>query len=193
MTPPTAGIEHARDTHLEQVWQHQAAAVLRKAGRLSTDAPDDQVWAALARKTVEGLVVPPLGVPGTDSVPDHDGRRDGPLGGWDIRARITDSDPGTAAAAAVDEWQHGSTSLWLTVGGPGTDRADLGSVLDRIPLDAFPVVVSASGTTTEVEAAQALSDVLTARDLPGAPARPARSMMGLQRYGQAATPSAQRL
>ncbi len=173
MTPPTVGTQHARGASPEQVWQHQAATVLRKAGRLSTDAPDDEVWSALARQTVEGLVVPPLGVPRSgvpvESAPEDDARRDGPHGGWDIRALIADPDPALAAQAAVDEWEHGSSSLWLTVGGPGIGPADLGPMLERLPLHVLPVVISASGATTEVETAQAFSDVLGRRDLPGAP------------------------
>ena len=169
MTRPTVESAQTRGGGPEQVWLRQAAAVLRKARRLPEDSPDADVWASLARTTVEDLVIPPLGLPGVDPIPEHDGRRNAAPGGWDIRARIVEPDATLAADAALEEWQNGSTSLWLTIGGSGIGSADLGSVLGRIPLDVVPVVISTSGRTTEVQAAQHLSDVLRGRDLRGAP------------------------
>ena len=36
-------------------WEKAAAGVLRKAGRLREDDPDDAVWAALTRTTLDGV------------------------------------------------------------------------------------------------------------------------------------------
>ena len=44
-------------------WEKAAAAVLRKAGRLRDDDPDDAVWAKLSRTTLDGIQVSPLGTP----------------------------------------------------------------------------------------------------------------------------------
>lgn len=150
----------------QQEWEHQAAQVLRKMRRLRPDAPDADVWATLSAKTVEGVPVPPVGLPGR-SAPADGRRRSGP-GGWDNRPHIVDPDPGAAADAAFEEWQNDSTSIWLTVGGPGTDPAAVGRALGRIPLDMLPVVITAAGSTTEVLAAQALSDVLHGRGVTAA-------------------------
>ena len=44
-------------------WEKAAAAVLRKAGRLAEDDPDDAVWEKLSRTTLDGIAVIPLGTP----------------------------------------------------------------------------------------------------------------------------------
>ncbi len=173
MTTSPAGMEHARGIGPEQEWQRQAATILRKARRLPEDSPDANVWSALAGTTVEGLRIPPLGVRGVDPIPEHDGRRAAAPGGWDIRARIVEQDATLAAATALDEWQNGSTSLWLAVGGAGVDPAELGSILSGIPLDEVPIVISATGSM-EIEAAQHLSDLLASRG----PAAPGTSLGG---------------
>src|SRR4249919_3816036 len=49
------------DDHGRAEWEKAAAAVLRKAGRLAADDPDDAAWTKLGRTTLDGLVVPPLG------------------------------------------------------------------------------------------------------------------------------------
>ena len=53
-------------------WEKAAAGVLRKAGRLREGDPDDAVWAALTRATLDGVGVSPLGTPDlTDATGDH--------------------------------------------------------------------------------------------------------------------------
>ena len=44
-------------------WEKAAAAVLRKARRLGESDPDDAVWAALTRTTLDGVAISPLGTP----------------------------------------------------------------------------------------------------------------------------------
>ncbi len=144
-----------------QEWEHQARQVLRKAQRLSPDSPDDQVWAALSATTVEGVPVPPLGLAGR-TLPLDDGRRRA-AAGWTVRPHIVVPDPSAAADDLFQEWEHESASVWLTVGGSGTDTAVLGRALSRVPLNTLPVVLGATGTTTDVQAAQAFSDVLQRR------------------------------
>ncbi len=151
-----------------RIWEQQAAQVLRKARRLQPDSPDDQAWAALSATTVEGVTIPPLGVPGPSAWQWDDGRRRNGAG-WATRPHIVGADPSVAAEAAFQEWQHDSASIWVTVGGSGAAPAVLSRTLDRIPLDTFPVAISAADPTTDVQAAQAFSDVLQRRGL-----RPAR-------------------
>ncbi len=169
MTTPSVESQTARASSPVQAWERQAAAAVRKTGRLSADSPDQAVWSALTTTTLEGLAIPPLGMADAGTVPGDDGRRQFPVGGWDVRAQIGDADVGVAAADVVDEWRNGATSVWLTVGGTGFDPADLGAVLSGIPLDLVPVVIAAAGPTTEVAAAQALSDTLGRRGLVCAP------------------------
>ncbi len=80
-----------------------AAAVLRKAGRLGPDAPDSDAWDRLARTTIEGVVVPPLGTaaraagappPGEPGLPPYTRGSQIPTGeGWDVRALVAEEDP----------------------------------------------------------------------------------------------------
>jgi methylmalonyl-CoA mutase len=44
-------------------WEKAAAAVLRKAGRLRDDEPDEAAWAELTRTTLDGIPLSPLGTP----------------------------------------------------------------------------------------------------------------------------------
>ena len=153
-------------------WQRAAAGVLRKAGRLADDAPDDAAWTKLARSTVEGLVIPPLGTPeksaGYLADPSADPNRAGRAivraeSGWDIRSQITDPDPASAASSAIDDLENGATSLWLTIGGAGTDPTELGAALAGVLLDIAPVVIRAAGEVTDLQAAQAFADLLELR------------------------------
>src|SRR5450755_1285347 len=155
-------------------WDAAAATALRRVGRLAKDAPVESAWDTLARTTVEGLVIPPLGTP------DRLAGRGGPVfataaifdvgsamarseSGWDIRSQLTDPDPVTAAAAAVADLENGATSLWLTVGGPGTAPADVAGALDGVFLEMAPIVVTAAGAVTDRQAADTLADLFLAR------------------------------
>ena len=154
-------------------WDLAAAAVLRKSGRLPEGASAESAWDTLARTTVEGLVIPPLGTPERVA-----GRR-GPAfpssaltagsahagAGWDIRSIVADPDPVAAASSAVADLENGATSLWLTVGGAGTAPADLARALDGVHLEMAPVVISATGAVSDLAAARALADVFAARGI----------------------------
>ena len=65
--------------------------------------------------------------------------------GWDIRSAVANPDPAAAAASAIDDLENGATSLWVTVGGPGTAPADLARALDGVLLDIAPVAMTAAG------------------------------------------------
>ncbi len=155
-------------------WDVAAAAVLRKARRLTDDEPVEAAWATLARKTVEGIIIPPLGTPdrarhgaapGPECNPDTRAGRAiiRAESGWDIRSLIANSDPAEAAASALDDLENGATSLWVTVGGPGSAPADLALALDGVLLDIAPVVITAAGAVTDLQAGRALIDLLDTR------------------------------
>ena len=83
-------------------WEQAAAAVLRKARRLTDDDPDDAVWAKLTHRTLDGIEVTPLGT--RELVADlPDPVRPPARGdGWDIRSVLADPDADTSARAARD-------------------------------------------------------------------------------------------
>ena len=100
-------------------WEKAAAGVLRKAGRLSDDDPDDAVWAELTRTTLDGVAISPLGTPAlTDEVggqrPPHR------AGGRDVRVELGGADAEQLNAEALADLEGGATSLWLHAG-PTTD------------------------------------------------------------------------
>ncbi len=159
----------------ERDWETAAAAVLRRAGRLPDDAAADGAWEALAVTTVEGLTVPPLGTatrladrggppfPASAVLPRN--RAGNVEVGWDIRSLLADPDPAQAAASALADLENGATSLWLTVGGPGTAPADLPAALDGVFLEMVPVVLSAAGDVTDLQAAIELAELYRRRDV----------------------------
>jgi methylmalonyl-CoA mutase len=124
------------DKHGRADWEKAAAAVLRKAGRLSQDDPDDAAWGKLAHRTLDGIAVPPLG---TADLLDELGTagRPGRAGDWDIRAHLDIADPRLANEAALVDLTNGVTSLWLEV----EPDADFETLLDGVLLDLAPVVL----------------------------------------------------
>jgi methylmalonyl-CoA mutase len=151
-----------------EAWDAAAAAVLRRAGRLSPDDPDTAVWAKLTRRTVEGLPVPALGTPSLTAglpevgMPGHPPFVRGagaPTGaGWDVRAPVFDTAPDRAAASVMADLEGGAGSIWLGVGPAATAVADVGRVLDGVLTDIAPVVLS----TTDPAAWSALAATLGA-------------------------------
>ena len=118
------------DRHDRAEWEAAAAGVLRKARRMSDDDADDLVWDKLARTTLDGLSITPLGTPDLLEGLQTAGRptRDGD---WDVRTQ-----PDTNAEALLD-LDNGATSLWLRVDAD----TDFGSLLDGVLLDLAPVVL----------------------------------------------------
>ena len=105
------------DHYDRSAWEVAAAAVLRKARRLSEDDADEAVWAKLTRTTLDGIEVPPLGQPA-----DLDGLttsgRPTRTSAWDVRVRA-DGD----ATRSLAELETGATSLWLDADGVDLDAA----------------------------------------------------------------------
>ncbi len=144
-------------------WEHAAAAVLRKARRLSDDDPDSAVWEKLTRRTLDGIGISPLGTPAlVEDLPDPvrpPARGDG----WDVRALLADPDASASHAAALTDLENGVTSLWVQVGQSGVAVDDLGAVLDGVLLDLAPIVLDAP--SDPIGAARAFADL--ARGVPG--------------------------
>jgi methylmalonyl-CoA mutase len=117
-------------------WEKAAAAVLRKSGRLSGELPDTAVWDALARTTLDGVAVSPLGTP---ELTDEIGPQPRPTtpGGRDVRVELGGADARTLNDEARADLDGGATSLWLHVG----SDTDLGAALDGVLLGVAAVVL----------------------------------------------------
>jgi len=155
MTGPSEdrlALASAEDRHTAAEWEKSTAAVLRKSGRMTDEDPDSAVWEKLARTTLDGISVAPIGTP--DSL---DGLvtagRPTREGAWDIRAQVEGPDPKAANAAVLADLANGVTSVWVQLGA-GLGSADLGTVLGGVHLEMAPVVLSAADEP--LAAAQAL-------------------------------------
>lgn len=146
MTDAQIELVQPEDSHNRAEWEHAAAAVLRKSGRLADEDPDSAVWDKLTRTTLDGIGVTPLGVPGEKP----SGVRPLRTGGWDIRALVHGPDAKLANEAALVDLDGGVTSLWV---GAEADT-DLRAVLDGVLLDLAPVVLDAP--TAPLATAEAL-------------------------------------
>ena len=124
-------------------WEEAAAAVLRKARRLDDDAPDSAVWAKLARTTLDGIEVGPLGTPALVADLPDPVRPPARGDGWDVRVLLADPDPAAAHDAALTDLENGATSLLVQVGDSGVAADALATVLDGVLLDAAAVVLDA--------------------------------------------------
>ena len=125
------------DTWTVADWEAQAAAVLRKSGRLGEQDADDLVWDRLTRSTLDGIGVTPLG---TASLLDdlQTAGRPTRQGDWDVRACVDAGDPAVARLAneeALVDLDGGVTSLWVR------GAADYPVVLEDVMLDLAPVVL----------------------------------------------------
>jgi len=128
--------------HTREEWEKAAAAVLRKAGRLGDDDPDSLAWDALARTTLDGIDISPLG---TQQVGTTPGARPDRAGEWDIRVPVDEPDAATANRQLLEELETGATSAWLQVGPGGLPADGIAAALDGVLLDAAPVVLEAPG------------------------------------------------
>ena len=115
-------------------WEKGAAAVLRKARRLTDEDPDDLVWKKLTRSTLDGIGVTPLG---TRALLDEvrTSGRPARQGDWDVRAHVDGADAKAANEEVLVDLDGGVTSLWLQGG------ADLATLLEGVRLDLAPVVL----------------------------------------------------
>ncbi len=153
-------------------WEAAAASVLRRAGRLAADDPDDAAWSRLARSTIDGVTIAPLGTPAspTDLPPIGDPGvapfvrgSVAPTGaGWDIRAWVADTVPMSAAGSLLAELENGATSVWLTVGAAGTSLDDLPTVLHDVLTDLAAVVLHPVAVS-DIDAAQKFCSILATR------------------------------
>ena len=125
-------------------WEKAAAAVLRKAGRLSEDDPDDAVWAELTSTTLDGVGISPLGTPTLTEV--GAGARPTAPGGRDVRVELDGDDAERLNAEALVDLDGGATSLWLHA----VPDSDLAAVLDGVLLDLAPVVLDPTGEPVTV-------------------------------------------
>ncbi len=159
-------------------WVAAVDQVLRRARRIADTAPAGAGVEALTWSTPDGIAVRPLytaddaaelpdaGVPGVR--PFVRGSRPGGAvpDGWDVRTWHADPDPREAVLADL---ANGATSIWLAVGAAGTAVADLPKALDGVLLDLAPVVLDASASPAEAEAAaQAYLELGSARVGPAA-------------------------
>jgi methylmalonyl-CoA mutase len=127
------------DEHTRADWERAAAAVLRKARRMSDEDDDALVWDRLTRTTLDGVAVVPLGTPQHVEGLDTSARptRSGP---WDVRAHLGPATEKQNNEEALVDLTGGVTSLWLAAG-PDTDFAAL---LDGVFVDLAPVVLDAT-------------------------------------------------
>src|SRR4051812_41133240 len=151
------------DDHGVAEWEAAAAGVLRKSRRLTDEDPDSLVWERLARTTLDGLRVTPLGTPADVGALTTSGRPTR-AGAWDIRAYLSEPDPKLANESALADLDGGATSLWLQADAD----TDVAAVLGGVLLDLAPVVLDAAAAP--LEAARALLAHLAATDVSPHPA-----------------------
>ncbi|MBE7325926.1 methylmalonyl-CoA mutase [Nocardioides sp. Y6] len=158
MTTPIDQIALAsdEDTATAADWETATAAVLRKSRRLGEDDADSSVWEKLARTTLDGISVAPIGQPADLEGLTTSGRptREGD---WDIRVHVVGPDAKAANEALLVDLENGATSLWLELGA-GLEVADLEAVLKGVFTDLAPVVLDAPGQ--RLAAAEELVDLL---------------------------------
>lgn len=140
-------------------WEKAAATVLRKARQMTDDDPDALVWDKLARPTLDGIEVTPLG---TRALLDEVRTSGRPTrqGDWDVRAHLGPADSARAAAGnelLLTDLTGGVTSLWLGV----TADTDLDRLLEEVLLELAPVVLDSPADP--VASAQAFTGLLAGR------------------------------
>ncbi len=145
------------DQHTAADWEKSTAAVLRKSGRLTDEDADSAVWTKLARTTLDGISVAPIGTP-ADLEGLATAGRPTREGAWDIRAQYDGPDAKSVNEAILADLNGGVTSLWIQLGA-GLEATDLSEVLKGVDLAIAPVVVDGSA-----EGAQAFAALLSGRD-----------------------------
>jgi methylmalonyl-CoA mutase len=148
-------------------WQRLVQGVLAKSGNPAV-AGGLEAERALATEVEDGLWVQPLytaqdtvldpGAPGPGwpgFAPFTRGGRAHGSGvsstgarGWDVRQNHAHPDPRRTNEAVLTDLEHGVTSLWLTVGGPGLPAAALPAALNGVHLDLAGIVLDAGAEFT---------------------------------------------
>ncbi|MDO7867546.1 methylmalonyl-CoA mutase family protein [Nocardioides jiangxiensis] len=147
-----------QDQHSAADWEKITAAVLRKSGRLTDEDADAAVWTKLARTTLDGISVAPIGTPAdleglvTAGRPTREGA-------WDIRSLVADPEAKAANEAALADLNGGVTSLWIAA----DDSTDLAATLAGVDLAIAPIVLDAP--TATLRAAQAFAALAEGQDL----------------------------
>lgn len=158
MTTPIDQIALAseEDTATAADWERATAAVLRKSRRMGEGDADATVWEKLARTTLDGISVAPIGTPADLEGLATSGR---PTrgGDWDIRVHVVGPDAKAANEALLADLENGATSVWVELGS-GLEVADLEDVLQGVFTDLAPVVLDAPGQ--RLAAAEQLVDLL---------------------------------
>jgi methylmalonyl-CoA mutase len=111
-------------------WEKAAAAALRKSRRMTEDEPDSAVWQKLARQTLDGIAISPLGTPDLLDGLVTSGRPPR-AGAWEIRSEVATNED------ALTDLDGGVTSLWVRAG----SSPDWVALLDRVRLDLAAVVL----------------------------------------------------
>ena len=163
--PGRLPLQSDEDRHDRAEWERAAAAVLRKARRMSEEDPDALVWEKLARTTLDGIVVPPVGSSADLEALTTSGRPER-AGGWDVRVRAGGGDAAAANRTLLQELSTGATSLWLRIdGSPTVDELD--ALLAEVRLELAAVVLDAP--EDPVGAGAALAGLLARRGSGVAP------------------------
>lgn len=171
--PLSAGLEHTQDE-----WEAATAAVLRKARKLTEEAPNSDVWAKLSTTTLDDITVTPLGTPTLSAgLPDGGLPGQAPftrgatatreLDGWDVRAWFTDPDAERTAKDVVADLENGVNSLWISAGTGGVPVDALATILEPVFVDLAAIVIDAP--FEPVAAAQALVAVINDKGVTAAP------------------------
>ena len=128
--PGALALASADDDWTQADWEKAAAVVLRKTHRLRDDDPDHAVWGKLARRTLDGIEISPLGTPDLLDGLVTTGRPPR-AGAWEIRSEVTTHDD------ALTDLTGGVTSLWVRAG----STPDWATLLDGVRLDLASVVL----------------------------------------------------
>lgn len=123
-------------------WEKAAAAVLRKSGRISDHQADSLVWEKLARQTLDGIEISPLGTPALVADLTTAGRPTR-AGAWDVRAAYAETSGAAANEAILADLENGTNSIWIEMGAHALPVADLAAALKGVLVDIAPVVLDA--------------------------------------------------
>lgn len=152
-------LQAPEDDHSREDWEAATAAVLRRAGRFADGDPESAVWQKLARTTLDGFSVSPLGT--VDLLADVQTHgRPGRAGAWDVRAQHRGT-PDVVNTEALVDLHGGVSSVWLTVD-EDLPAARIGEALHDVHLDLAPVVLDAAAGEA-MEAARALAEAFDGR------------------------------